>query len=245
MQGAGAFGIGIQGGREATGQVAASLTWRGIAYAGGLTGIAGFVDGVAFLYLGGYFVSFMSGNSTRSAADLAQGLIPGWLQAVSLVASFVLGVMLGTVVGKIRQWERRVLVLSTSTLLLLLAALGSIPDGAGWTTAPLMAAAMGSMNVTYTRGGEVSVGLTYMTGTLVKMAQQLVAAFSGGSRTMWIPYAVLWSMITSGALAGALAYRWIGLESLWFAVAALFTWTMLACWPPGRRTSPRFERRVP
>ncbi|GAA4379860.1 YoaK family protein [Paeniglutamicibacter cryotolerans] len=208
--------------------MAASLGWRGIGYAGGLTGIAGFVDGVAFIHLGGYFVSFMSGNSTRAAADLAQGWIPEWLLAVELVGSFVLGVMVGTVAGRVRDTRRRTVVLSTSSALLLLSALSSLPPGGGTVTAPLMAAAMGAMNVTYTRGGEVAVGLTYMTGTLVKMGQHLTTALSGGSRTMWIPYAVLWSMITLGALAGALTYRWIGLDSLWVACAALAGWTALA-----------------
>lgn len=46
--------------------VTGSLGWRGIAYASGLTAIAGFVDGVAFIHFGGYFISFLSGNSTRS-----------------------------------------------------------------------------------------------------------------------------------------------------------------------------------
>lgn len=214
--------------------MAASLGWRGIGYAGGLTGIAGFIDGVAFIHLGGYFVSFMSGNSTRSAADLAQGRVPEWLLAMSLVASFVLGVMIGTVAGRVRQSRRRIVVLSTSSGLLLLSALSTLPPGDSRITAPLMAAAMGVMNVTYTRRGEVSVGLTYMTGTLVKLGQHLTTALSGGSRTMWIPYAVLWSMITIGALVGALTYGLIGLNSLWVAWAALSGWTLLAAWRAGQ-----------
>ncbi|WP_334121187.1 DUF1275 family protein [Glutamicibacter sp.] len=32
--------------------------------------MAGFVDGVGFVHFGGYFLSFMSGNSTRSSAAL-------------------------------------------------------------------------------------------------------------------------------------------------------------------------------
>lgn len=214
-------------------RVAASLGWRGIGYAGGLTAIAGFIDGVGFIHLGGYFVSFMSGNSTRAASALAQGRIQEWMIAVGLVGSFVLGVMIGTVAGRVRQSRRRSMVLSTSSALLLFSALSTLPPGGSGFTAPLMAAAMGAMNVTYTRGGEVAVGLTYMTGTLVKMGQQLTAALSGGSRTMWIPYAVLWCMIAFGALTGVLVYGLIGLDSLWVACVALTGWTALAAWRSG------------
>jgi len=37
----------------------------------GLAAIAGYVDAIAFVDLGGFFVSFMSGNSTRLAVGLA------------------------------------------------------------------------------------------------------------------------------------------------------------------------------
>ena len=46
-------------------------TSQGIAV--GLALLAGYIDALGFLSLGGYFVSFMSGNSTRSAVDLVQG----------------------------------------------------------------------------------------------------------------------------------------------------------------------------
>ncbi|HAL05769.1 MAG TPA: hypothetical protein DCP26_00205, partial [Brevundimonas sp.] len=38
-----------------------------------LAALAGYVDSLGFLHLGGVFVSFMSGNSTRLAVSLAEG----------------------------------------------------------------------------------------------------------------------------------------------------------------------------
>ena len=46
---------------------------RNIALACALSALAGYVDGIGFLHLGGLFVSFMSGNSTRLGVSLAEG----------------------------------------------------------------------------------------------------------------------------------------------------------------------------
>ena len=46
---------------------------RDIALAASLSAIAGYVDAIGFLKLGGFFVSFMSGNSTRLGVGAATG----------------------------------------------------------------------------------------------------------------------------------------------------------------------------
>src|SRR6187402_3098434 len=60
---------------------------------------AGFVDALGFLQLGGYFVSFMSGNSTRLAVDLGTHHDAVWL-AATIVAAFMSGVILGSLVRR-------------------------------------------------------------------------------------------------------------------------------------------------
>jgi uncharacterized membrane protein YoaK (UPF0700 family) len=57
-----------------------------------LSGLAGFVDALGFLSLGGFFVSFMSGNTTRFAIELAGRHAGGILLAVTILGLFVLGV---------------------------------------------------------------------------------------------------------------------------------------------------------
>ena len=46
---------------------------RDFVVAAGLAAVAGFVDAVGFVALGGFFVSLITGNSTRAAVDLMAG----------------------------------------------------------------------------------------------------------------------------------------------------------------------------
>jgi uncharacterized membrane protein YoaK (UPF0700 family) len=91
-----------------------------------------------------------------------------------------------------------------------------------------MALAMGAENAVFEKDGEVQIGLTYMTGTLVKLGQRLAGACLGGSRTAWAPYLLLWAGLVCGAVLGAFAYAAWGLESLWIAAAAAVAAAALA-----------------
>lgn len=209
--------------------MAVSLTARQRALAVLLTATAGFVDGLAFIHLGGYFVSFMSGNSTRAGADLATGDLLGWAKAMGLVFFFVAGVVISSLAVHVRSSRSgrnpptgpRSTAVWVSLLLVLLAAVFASVPGLQAAVAPAIAAGMGAVNGTFTRGGEVSVGLTYMTGTLVKTGQHLAHALTGGHRTLWLRYLMLWGAIAVGSLAGAMSYQWLGLGALWAAVVLL------------------------
>lgn len=227
--------------------MAASLTTRQQVLAVGLTANAGFVDGLFFIHLGGYFVSFMSGNSTRAAADLAQGNYQGWLSASLLIVSFVIGVMLSSFAvrfGPKRFHPPAESLLSeriaphgsavwTAFLLMLLGGIAtSIPATAPF--APfVIASATGAVNGTFTRRGEVTVGLTYMTGTLVKMGQSLASAIALQSPvyfSRFIRYLILWLAIAIGALVGGWAYVMWGLAAVWLAVLAMTVLAIMLTW---------------
>jgi uncharacterized membrane protein YoaK (UPF0700 family) len=182
----------------------------------GLAVLAGFVDALGFLKLGGLFVSFMSGNSTRMAVGLLSD-VPGSVFAGALIATFVGGVMAGATVGRLAGRWRKQAVLGFLVLELTLAA-GMATFVGGAIFAPLlMACAMGSANAVFQRDGEVSVGVTYMTGTLVKCGQHLAAALAGGPRFAWAPYLMLWLGLVAGAIAGAAVFPALGLNALWIA----------------------------
>ncbi|HEY4191877.1 MAG TPA: YoaK family protein [Mesorhizobium sp.] len=188
-------------------------------FAASLSFVAGFVDALGFIHLGGYFVSFMSGNSTRMAVSLserpADGLLP-----LSLMGLFLAGVVGGTILSsRLNGRHGRVMLLSVSGLLAVTALLATL--GLGRMAIWITPVAMGAMNTLFQRDGEVSVGVTYMTGTLVKLGQRLAAALTGGPRWAWAPYLLLWLGLMIGAICGAAAYPRFGLVALWLPVAIL------------------------
>lgn len=167
----------------------------------------------------------MSGNSTRLAIGIATGTSAAPL-AGGLIVTFVIGVVAGSYVGIRAKGRRAQLVLVfVAILLTAAAALGQ----AGLTSGAIVAMvlAMGAENAVFERDGEV-VGLTYMTGTLVKLGQRLTATLTGGDRFAWAPYLLLWLGLVSGAVTGALIFPVLGLGALWLAAAAALAFAVIA-----------------
>ena len=185
--------------------------------AAALSALAGYVDAIGFIELGGFFVSFMSGNTTRLGVGLAESATAASL-ALALVAAFVSGVVAGSLVGRASGSRRLPAVLALVAVVLTAAAsIGSL--GMPGAAAALMAFAMGAENTAFEREGEVSIGLTYMTGTLVKLGQRATAALLGGDRLAWLPYFLLWLGLVCGVALGAVAHDRFGLTALWAAAA--------------------------
>ncbi len=196
-----------------------------------LTGLADFVDALGFLSLGGFFVSFMSGNTTRFAIELAGRHAGGIAVAATILGLFVLGVVCGSLAGHFGHRRRKASVLAVVTAALLTSAsldsMGFSMAGAG-----VLALAMGAENGVFQRDGEVTIGLTYMTGTLVKMGQRIAGALLGGPKLAFLRHFILWLGLLSGAIAGALAYGRIGLDAIWLAAGAAALFTALAYFMP-------------
>src|ERR1700677_2392614 len=96
---------------------------RNLALACALSALAGYVDGIGYLHLGGLFVSFMSGNSTRMGVSLAQGDSPNAAAALGLIALFVAGAACGSLIVLGRGANRQPWVLLVEASLLVIAAL--------------------------------------------------------------------------------------------------------------------------
>ena len=166
----------------------------------GLAGLAGLVDATGFVVAGGYFTSFMSGNATRMGVELVErpalALLP-----LGLIACFLGGVIGGALVlRRVRGRHKRVLLGLVTGLL----GLGAGLLVAGWPMPflALSAMAMGLANNIFSRDGEVTVGVTYMTGALVRFGQGIAARLDGQSLPATRGYGLLWSALAAGAAAG-------------------------------------------
>ena len=192
----------------------------------GLSALAGYVDAIGFVELGGFFVSFMSGNSTRFGVGLIERSHDAAI-AGGLIATFVVGVIVGSLTGRMAGSHRRPAVLMLVAALLAVAAacsaIGATPIGVA-----AMVLAMGAENSVFEQGDDVHIGLTYMTGALVKFGQRAAAALTGGDRFAWAPYILLWAGLVVGAVSGAATHQWLGLSGLWFAAAFAAAFAMIA-----------------
>jgi uncharacterized membrane protein YoaK (UPF0700 family) len=188
---------------------------RTLAFA--LAGLAGFVDASGYLSADRYFVSFMSGNTTRLGVELARdpraALVP-----ILLIASFVIGVIGGAMLTYRRVGRHKPALLAAVALVLALAAAADRMQEP-MTALALLAAAMGALNNSFQRGGQVSVGLTYMTGALVRMGQGIAARLNGEADQPWGDWLRLWLALTVGAVLGAAAYAWLHAAVFWIASA--------------------------
>lgn len=186
-------------------------------FAAALAALAGYVDAIGFLSMGGYFVSFMSGNSTRLGVGIAAGSAQVYFPAL-LILTFVIGVVLGDAVGHRNPARRHRFVLSLVALLLAIAAAFSQTDFLLAAVLPA-ALAMGAANTVFVRSEGLPVGLTYMTGTLVQLGHRIGARLRGEESGRSRGYLLHWLALVSGGVLGATAHRYLGLKGLWIAAA--------------------------
>ncbi|MES2988182.1 MAG: YoaK family protein [Pseudomonadota bacterium] len=185
-----------------------------------LAALAGFVDALAFTSIGGFFASFMSGNSTRLGVGLGGRGLSDAAMALGLVMSFVSGVIVSSVIARARR-ERAgesIMVVVTG-LLAAAAAMAMLQPGP--IVLIFLAMAMGCENGVFNRDGERGFGVTYLSGALVRMGQKAANALMGDAdRWGWVPYLALWLGFVAGAVLGAASqFRW-GWDALWAAPVA-------------------------
>lgn len=170
----------------------------------GLAFLAGQVDAIGFVVAGGYFTSFMSGNTTRLGVELIADRALAWIP-ILVIACFIGGVIAGALVAFGRQGQHKRILLAMVTALLGTAtlALGNAHD---MVFLALAAAAMGVANNVFSREGEVTVGVTYMTGALVRSGQGVAARILGRPSEAMRGYPSLWLALAVGAICGAGLY---------------------------------------
>ncbi len=170
--------------------------------------LAGVLGAISFTHSQGYFVVFMTGNAQR--AVLAYFTKEPWLavSAALLMVSFVAGVVIASVCRR-HFWINHPhgpTVLTTFSLVV--ATVVDLIDE-GWEEnfldfAPILvlAFANGTLNTSFVKNGEVSVPLSYVTGTIVKMGQGIERHIAGGKAADWLGYFLLLASFMVGAAVG-------------------------------------------
>ena len=134
--------------------------------------VAGYVDGYA-LRVFGIYVSFMSGNTTLAGIESGQGHFLIALIPTVTIAGFVLGSFVGNWFAHSQlRHSQRFLFIASAVLIAGFVGLNVHISGNA-RSLPMLSVAMGMINPAVTRIGGEPVSLTFVTGTLNKMANHL------------------------------------------------------------------------
>ena len=173
-----------------------------------LAGLAGVLGATAFTHSAGYFVTFMTGNAQRAVLGYVRHDV--WLSITAglLMVCFVAGVVVASVCRR-HFWAAHPHGPTVLTTLSLIAATVVDVIDEGWQEAqldfaPIMLVVfgVGALNTSFVKDGEVSVPLSYVTGTLVKMGQGIERHIAGGKAADWLGYFLLFASFVVGAAAG-------------------------------------------
>jgi len=196
-----------------------------------LTGAAGFVDAIGFIELGGFFTSFMSGNTTQGGAALINGAWPVVGLTLSLVVLFFIGSVLGNLLAfSNMRWGPA--AVSGGVALgvfgaLVLVLLGHPPGQ----SMLVLAAAAGAQNAILPMRGAVRLGATFVTGTLYVAGQDLALALKGKVPPWrWAQHLVIWLGLLAGAVIGAGLYGLVGIYALTLPVLVYAAFTAGHLW---------------
>ena len=173
-----------------------------------LAALAGVLGATAFTHSAGYFVTFMTGNAQRAVLGFFRDDVTLSISAGLLMLCFVAGVVVASVCRR-HFWVAHTHGPTVLTTLSLFAAtvFGIIDDGweevnLDFVPIMLVVFGVGALNTSFVKDGEVSVPLTYVTGTLVKMGQGIERHIAGGNVTEWLGYFLLVSSYVVGAAFG-------------------------------------------
>ena len=138
-----------------------------------LAGIAGYVDAICYLRLGGAFAANMTGNLVEVGLAAAQGQWGDALWCASLLVAFLLGVLAARMVLRTQHSARPSLLLEAA--ILAVAATGVF----GIAAVPVLAAAMALQNEAVTHG-IVALNVGFITGDLQTPGERVVPAAAPG-----------------------------------------------------------------
>jgi uncharacterized membrane protein YoaK (UPF0700 family) len=189
-----------------------------------LAALAGVLGATAFTHSAGYFVTFMTGNAQRAVLGYFRHDVRLGITAGVLMLCFVAGVVVASVFRRHFWTGHPHGPTMLATFSLVAATVVDVIDE-GWEEqmldfAPIMLVVfgVGALNTSFVKDGEVSVPLSYVTGTLVKMGQGIERHIAGGTAADWLGYFLLFaSFVLGGAIGGCIS---LVVNGTWMLVVA-------------------------
>ena len=172
--------------------------------------IAGFIDAYGMITYG-VFVSFMSGNTTQTGYQTAEGAFGLASLSALAILFFVIGAFAGTLLvqaaGRLARRAVFGVVAAALAEVVGLTHFGFLSVGFG---IAIVSVAMGVMNSAFSRVGAQSVSLTFVTGTLSRVGSHLALAArrapladAQGPWDTHLRRALMLSRVWAGFFAGA------------------------------------------
>lgn len=197
-----------------------------------LTFVAGYVDAIGYLRLGGIYVANMSGNSVSLGIHFGEGNRAAALGKLLPVVCFVGGLVFARILADlatgygVRRIVSATLAIETGLLLVFMRA-GTHTGGVFYA-----ALAMGMQAATITRFGGVTIYTAFVTGSLVKFSENVAKTLMWRLNqdkkfekralldSLW--FLAVWLAYVAGASSGAPAYTADGVRViLWPSLVLL------------------------
>jgi uncharacterized membrane protein YoaK (UPF0700 family) len=204
--------------------------------------IAGYLDGYGLLRLG-VFASFMSGNTTTTGVSTGEGNLHAALPPAVAIAFFFTGSFFGSLLMKWRLRHAHRLIFGIIASMLAMVGLERHVTLNVLFEIATLSMATGMINPALSKVGGESISLTFVTGTLKRLAEHLASAVvhksspdSGGALDSPLRGAAIAASLWSAFLLGATIAGLV--------VSHLETWALV---PPGAiliclAASGRFDR---
>ncbi|AYF79349.1 DUF1275 domain-containing protein [Nocardia yunnanensis] len=183
-----------------------------------LSVLAGFIGAAAYAHSEGYFVTFMTGNTERGILGHFAGDHTLAFGAAAIIVCFLAGVFVASICRRF-WWNNHphgATMLTTAALFV-----AAVTDyllgerSIGLLPILFVAFGMGAINTSFVKNGEVSVPVTYVTGTLVKFAQGVERHIAGGGGVRdWLGYAVQYVSFAMGAVIGGVVSLFVNGPSM-------------------------------
>lgn len=195
-----------------------------------LTALAGFVDAIGFIRLGGLYTSLMSGNTTQLAVAIGDTEPHAAVLPLLLILAFLVGAFTGGALSALTpaRWATPV-ILAFEAVSLLAAFAAAIADPHVGHASLFLALAMGAQNAVLAHVQGFRAGATFVTGALFAFGQKLALAIAGrGPPFGWLGDGLVWLALLAGAVAGTLAHLCLDLYALAVPASVLAILTMIS-----------------